>query len=112
MHYTVATTFWGDVSADPTQQVLFADDPGYCCNAYFTGLHDQTLINMSLQASLTQNRAAAQVLYNKIQVLTAKDAAIIPLYNPELIHVMSAKVTGFNVDAYGFYDWAKFGLQS
>jgi peptide/nickel transport system substrate-binding protein len=112
MHYTAATTFWGDVSADPTQQVLFADDPGYCCNAYFTGLHDQTLINMSLQASLTQNRAAAQVLYNKIQVLTAKDAAIIPLYNPQLIHVMSAKVTGFNVDAYGFYDWAKFGLQS
>ena len=112
MHYVVATTFWGDVSGDPTQQVLFANDPSYCCKSYFTGLNDPALIKMSLQASVTDNAAAAQALYNKIQILTAKDAAIIPLYNPELIHVMSAKVTGFNVDAFGFYDWAQFGLQS
>jgi len=111
MHYTVATTFWGDVSGDPTQQVLFANDPGYCCNAYFTGLHDTTLISLSRQASLTDNPAAAQALYNKIQILAAKDAHIIPLYNPELIHLMSARVTGFNVDSFGFYDWAQFGLR-
>ena len=111
MHYVVATTFWGDVSGDPTQQVLFTNDPKYCCNAYFTGLNDPMLIGLSRQASLTDNPAAAQALYNKIQVLTAHDAHVIPLYNPELIHLMSTKVTGFNVDSFGFYDWAKFGLQ-
>lgn len=112
MHYVAATTFWGDVSADPTQQVLFTNDPGYCCNAYFTGLHDAKLIKLSLAASLVSDPTAAQKIYNQIQILAAADAHVIPLYNPDLLNLISSNVTGFNVDAFGFYDWAQFGLRS
>lgn len=108
--YTAATTFWGDVGSDPTIQPLFADVPSYCCNAYFTGLKDQKLINLTDQAVTTTNRTQAQALYTEIQQRFASDMSVIPLYYPDLIHVMSANVTGFNVNPYGFYNWSEMGL--
>lgn len=111
-HYTMAETFWGDVNADPTTQPLFADVPAFCCNAYFTGLRDPQLIAMTWQAAATSARAAEQQQYDQIQQREAADAYVLPLYFPQLIHVYSSAVTGFNVDPYGMYDWAQMGLAS
>jgi peptide/nickel transport system substrate-binding protein len=108
--YTMATTFWGDTSADPSIQPLFAIDPSYCCNAYFTGLRDPSLVSLTRQAVTTSNRSQAQALYNQVQVEFAQDASVIPLYYPKLIHLLSSKVTGFNVNPYGFYNWSLMGL--
>lgn len=108
--FTMNTTFWGDVSADPSIQPLFAIDPAYCCNAYFTSLHDPALVTLTRQAVTTSDRQQAQQLFNKVQQDFARDMSLIPLYYPELIHVMSNRVTGFNVNAYGFYNWAEMGL--
>jgi peptide/nickel transport system substrate-binding protein len=108
--YTMNTTFWGDISADPSIQPLFAIDPSYCCNAYFTGLRDPSLVALTRKAATTTNRAAAQALFNQVQTRFAQDASLIPLYYPKLIHLLSSHVVGFNVNAYGFYNWAKMGL--
>ncbi len=108
--YTMNTTFWGDVSADPSIQPLFAIDPAYCCNAYFTGLRDPSLVTLTRQAVTTTSRGTAQGLYNQVQIRFAQDASLIPLYYPKLIHLLSSKVIGFNVNPYGFYDWSKMAL--
>jgi peptide/nickel transport system substrate-binding protein len=108
--YTMNTTFWGDVSADPSIQPLFAIDPSYCCNAYFTGLRDPSLVALTHEAVTTTDRAAAQALFNQVQTRFAQDMSLIPLYYPKLIHLLSSHVIGFNVNAYGFYNWAKMAL--
>lgn len=108
--YTMNTTFWGDVSADPSIQPLFAIDPAYCCNAYFTSLRDPGLVQLAQQAVTTSDRAQAQQLFNQVQVKFAQDGSLVPLYYPKLIHLLSNQVTGFNVNAYGFYNWAQMGL--
>lgn len=108
--FTMNTTFWGDVSADPSIQPLFAIDPAYCCNAYFTGLRDPSLVTLTHKAVTTADRGAAQTMFNQVQTRFAQDMSLIPLYYPKLIHLVSSHVTGFNVNAYGFYNWAKMGL--
>jgi peptide/nickel transport system substrate-binding protein len=108
--YTMATTFWGDISADPSVQPLFAIDPAYCCNAYFTGLRDPALVRLTHRAVTTTSRSQAQDLYNQVQTQFAQQASVIPLYYPKLIHLLSSHVTGFNVNSYGFYNWAKMAL--
>jgi peptide/nickel transport system substrate-binding protein len=108
--YTMNTTFWGDVSADPSVQPLFAIDPAYCCDAYFTGLNDPSLTSLTKRATTTSNRAQAQALYTQVQEQFAGQDSLIPLYYPDLIHLLSSHVTGFNVNPYGFYNWAQMGL--
>jgi peptide/nickel transport system substrate-binding protein len=108
--YTMNTTFWGDISADPSVQPLFAIDPAYCCDAYFTGLNDPSLTSLTEKATTTTNRVEAQALYNKVQTEFAQQDSLIPLYYPKLIHLVSTRVTGFNVNPYGFYNWAQMGL--
>lgn len=108
--YTMNTTFWGDVSADPSIQPLFAIDPAYCCNAYFTGLQDPSLVALTRHAVTVADRNQAQSLYDQVQTQFAQQMSLVPLYYPELIHLMSSRVTGFNVNAYGFYNWAQMGL--
>jgi ABC-type transport system substrate-binding protein len=108
--YTMATTFWGDISADPSVQPLFAIDPAYCCNAYFTGLRDPSLVSLARRAVTASPRSQAQNLYDQVQTQFAQQVSVIPLYYPKLIHVLSRRVVGFNVNAYGFYNWAKMAL--
>ena len=110
MTYTMNTTFWGDISADPSVQPLFAIDPAYCCNAYFTGLRDPSLVGLTHRAVTTASRSQAQSRYNQVQAQFAQQMSVIPLYYPKLIHVLSSHVVGFNVNAYGFYNWAKMAL--
>lgn len=110
MKYTMNTTFWGDISADPGVQPQFAIDPAYCCDAYFTGLRDPALVRLTHRAVTAANRSQAQHLYNQVQTQFARQMSLIPLYYPKLIHVLSSHVVGFNVNAYGFYNWAKMGL--
>lgn len=108
--YAMATTFWGNISSDPSVQPLFAIDPAYCCNAYFTGLRDPSLVSLARRAVTVSQRSQAQRLYDQVQTQFAQQASVIPLYYPKLIHVLSRRVTGFNVNAYGFYNWAKMAL--
>lgn len=110
MKYTMNTTFWGDISADPSVQPLFSIDPAYCCKAYFTGLRDPALVRLTRQAVTATSRSQAQNLYNQVQTQFAQQMSLIPLYYPKLIHLLSSQVVGFNVNAYGFYNWAKMGL--
>ena len=56
------------------------------------------------------SRSQAQNLYNQVQTQFAQQMSLIPLYYPKLIHLLSSQVVGFNVNAYGFYNWAKMGL--
>ncbi len=103
--YSINTTFWGDLSADPSVQPQFAIDPAYCCDAYFTGYDDKALVALVAKAIVTPNRAAAQTMFNKIQRDVANAAFLIPLYYPNLIYLTSSKVKGFSVNPYGLYDW-------
>ena len=103
--YAMNTTFWGDLSADPSVQPQFAIDPAYCCDAYFTGYHDPKLVALLSKAIVTQNHASAQAMFNTIQRDVADAAFLIPLYYPNLIYLTSSQVKGFRVNAYGLYDW-------
>lgn len=106
MKYMANTTFWGNVSADPSTQPLFAIDPDYCCEAYFTGFDSPDLTAKTYQAIATADRDKAQVLWDEIQTQVADAAFIVPLYNPKLTYVASSDVTGFEANPFGFYDWA------
>lgn len=109
MKYMANTTFWGDVSANPSTQPLFTIDPDYCCKAYFTGYDDPALVAKTKQAVATSDRAAAQTLWDAVQTSVADAAFVVPLYYPKLTYVAQATVAGFAADPYGFYDWASVG---
>jgi peptide/nickel transport system substrate-binding protein len=108
--YTANTTFWGNLSGDPSIQPLFAVDPDYCCDAYFTGYHDAGLVALLHRAINTADRAQAQTMFDEVQRKVAEAAFLVPLYYPDLTYVLSPKITGFKADPYGFYDWAAIGF--
>jgi peptide/nickel transport system substrate-binding protein len=110
--YAMNTTFWGDIGGDPSIQVLFAVDPAYCCDSYFTGYKDHDLISLAHKAINTRDRSAAQKQFDEIQRRVANAAFLIPLYYPDLIYLTSSRVQGFNVDPYGLYDWAAMSVSS
>ncbi|WP_284236185.1 ABC transporter substrate-binding protein [Mycobacterium antarcticum] len=109
MQYTAGTTFWGNVSADPSTQPLFAVDPDYCCQAYFTGYRNPALVNTLHDAIGTADRNAAQPLWDQVQKGVADGAFLVPLYYPKLTYVARRDVAGFKANPYGFYDWAAVG---
>jgi peptide/nickel transport system substrate-binding protein len=110
--YAMATTFWGDIDADSADQVLFAVDPAFGSNAYFTSLRDTSLISLAHKAAVEPSHSVEQQLYDQIQTRFANDASMAPLYYPQLIHLLANRVTQFNVNPYGFYDWAKIGVSN
>jgi peptide/nickel transport system substrate-binding protein len=107
--YTMNTTFWGDISGDPSIQPEFAIDPKYCCDAYFTGYHDPALIALTHKAIVTPNHAKAQQLFDEMQRRVADAAFLLPLYYPDLIYLTSNRVTRFKVSPYNLYDWKSIG---
>lgn len=109
-NYSAATTFWGDISADPSIQPLFAIDPAYCCDAYFSGYNDPALISLTHKAVDATDRQQAQLLFNRVQVEMAKAAYLVPLYYPKLNYLTSSKVTGFAADPFAMYNWRTVGL--
>ena len=108
--YTANTTFWGNLSGDPSIQPLFAVDPDYCCDAYFTGYHDADLVELLHKGINATDRAQAQTIFDDVQRQVAEAAFLIPLYYPDLTYVMNTKIVGFQADPYGFYDWAAIGF--
>jgi ABC-type transport system substrate-binding protein len=108
----MATTFFGDINSDSSVQPLFAIDPAYCCDAYFTHLDDKPLIALTWRAVDATSHAQAQQLYDQVQRQFAADASLVPLYEPDLTNLVSDKVTGFNVNDYGFYNWSAMGLRN
>jgi peptide/nickel transport system substrate-binding protein len=102
--YSMNTTFWGDLSADPSIQPQFAIVPSYCCDSYFTGYNDPKLIAL-VQKAIVSPRAGAQALFDKMQRDVANAAFLLPLYYPNLIYLTSKQVKGFTVNPYGLYDW-------
>lgn len=107
--YSANTTFWGNVSGDPAIQSLFAIDPAYCCDAYFTSYKDPALVSLTHQAVAEADPAKAKPLWDDVQRKVADAAFIVPLYYPQLTYLSSTKVAGFAADPAGFYDWSKVG---
>lgn len=104
--FTAATTFWGNVSGDPAIQSLFANVPDYCCDAYFTGLNDATLIEQTNAAIAESDAAKAQAAWDDVQRSVAKANHIVPLYFPQLTYLGSSSVQNFQTTPAGFYNWA------
>ena len=104
--FTAATTFWGNISGDPSIQPRFAVDPAYCCQAYFTGYDDPALVALLGRAIAEPDRAKAQPLWDQVQKRVAEAAFIVPLYNPQLTYLRTHSVRGFVASPAGFYDWA------
>ncbi|MBA2559413.1 MAG: ABC transporter substrate-binding protein [Propionibacteriales bacterium] len=110
--YTAATTFWGDVMADPSIQPQFALDPGYCCDAYFSGYDDPQLVALVQKAINATDTTEAQSLFDELQRKAAEAAFLVPLYYPQLTYLLSKDIGGFSADPFGFYDWAAVGRTS
>jgi peptide/nickel transport system substrate-binding protein len=110
LNYTAATTFWGNISANPSVQPLFAIDPNFCCDAYFSGYNDPQLIKLTHKAVTATDEQQAQQLFNQVQIQMAKASYLVPLYYPELTYLASADITGFGADPFGMYDWRTVGL--
>lgn len=109
--FTASTTFWGNISGDPSIQAAFSNDPAFCCDAYFTGLNDPSLVQATLAAINDPNRVTAQSLWDKVQRAVADVAHIVPLYYPQLTYVATSQVQGFAASPAGLYDWAKVWKQ-
>jgi peptide/nickel transport system substrate-binding protein len=109
--FTANTTFWGNISGDPSIQALFSNDPAFCCDAYFTGLNDPSLVQKTIAAINETDRSTAQALWDEVQQAVADVAHIVPLYYPQLTYVATPQVQGFAASPAGLYDWAKVWKQ-
>ncbi len=109
--FTMSTTFWGNLTANPSVQPLFWTDPDYCCDAYFTGLNNPDTVALARKATSETDPAKVQARYDDLQRAVAKDSAVIPLYYPDLNYVMTESVAGFTVAPNLTYPWAQIGFR-
>ena len=106
----MATTFWGNLIPDPTIEPVFWVDPGYCCEAYFTGYDDPEATALVHEAVSTFDQAEAKALFDEVQRGVAESAHVLPLFVADLTYLSSDEVTGFSANAYGTYPFEQLGL--
>ena len=108
--YQMATTFWGNLIPDPTIEPAFWVDPGYCCEAYFTGFDDPEATALVHEAINTFDTEEAQLLFDEVQRVVADAAHVLPLFVADLTYMSTDEVTGFFANAYGTYPFEQIGL--
>ena len=108
--YQMATTFWGNLIPDPTIEPAFWVDPGYCCEAYFTGFNDPDATALVHEAISTFDHDEAQRLFDEVQRVVADAAHVLPLFVADLTYMSTDEVTGFFANAYGTYPFEQIGL--
>ncbi len=108
--YQMATTFWGNLIPDPTIEPAFWVDPGYCCEAYFTGFDDPDATALVHEAINAYDTNEAQRLFDELQRVVADAAHVLPLFVADLTYMSTDEVTGFFANAYGTYPFEQIGL--
>jgi peptide/nickel transport system substrate-binding protein len=103
--FSLASSGWDNFIGDPSTQLLFFEDPSYCCKSDFSGYDDKAAAALANQAVATTDPAQAKQLYSQVQQSEAQSSHVIPLYFPDLVFLTSAKVTGFSSDPYGTYSY-------
>jgi peptide/nickel transport system substrate-binding protein len=93
--YELSTTFWANYQPDPTVQPLFAIDPDYCCDAYFSGYDskaDVERLNKAIAATDPEERRQG---FADVQKALAESAHLIPLFFPDLTYLSTTNLAGF-----------------
>ena len=108
--FQMATTFWGNLIPDPTIEPAFWVDPGYCCEAYFTGFDDPDATALVHEAINAFDTDEAQRLFDELQRVVADAAHVLPLFVADLTYMSTDEVTGFFANAYGTYPFEQIGL--
>lgn len=108
--FQMATTFWGNLIPDPTIEPAFWVDPGYCCDAYFTGFDDADATALVHEAIGAFDTDEAQRLFDELQRVVADAAHVLPLFVADLTYMSTDEVTGFFANAYGTYPFEQIGL--
>jgi len=108
--FTISTDTWGDFIGDPSSQVLFYEDPNYCCNSYFTNYSDAESATLANQAVNEIDPAKAKAMFLQVQQLEAKSSHVIPLFYAQFVFLTTTKVTGFQSDPFGTYSYASIAF--
>jgi peptide/nickel transport system substrate-binding protein len=103
--FGMASSGWDNFIGDPSVQVLFFEDPAYCCNADFSGYNDPAAAALANRAVAATDPDEAKSLYSQVQQSEATSSHVIPLYFPDLVFLTSKKVTGFSADPFGTYSF-------
>jgi peptide/nickel transport system substrate-binding protein len=104
--FTISTDTWGDFIGDPSSQVLFYEDPNYCCNDYFTNYSDSAAATLANQAVAEIDPAKAKAMFLQVQQLESQSSHVIPLFYADFVFLTTSKVTGFKSDPFGTYSYA------
>jgi peptide/nickel transport system substrate-binding protein len=110
--FSFVSSGWDNFIGDPSTQVLFFEDPNYCCKSDFSGYDDKAAAALANQAVATTDPTQAKQLYLQVQQSEAQSSHVIPLYYPDLVFLTTSKVTGFSSDPYGTYSYTTMALQS
>jgi peptide/nickel transport system substrate-binding protein len=101
--YQLGTSYWTMDIADPDELVTFAVDPAGGAQQFYTGYHNQNVIDLSHQAQKQTNPNKRKALYAQIQRLAAQDAFMGFLYYTPYRWAFSSKLHGFFVQPLGNY---------
>jgi peptide/nickel transport system substrate-binding protein len=104
--FTISTDTWGDFVGDPSEQLLFYEDPSYCCSDYFTNYSDPDAATLANQAVAAIDPAKAKAMFLQVQQLESKSSHVIPLFYAQFVFLTTSKVTGFKSDPFGTYSYA------
>jgi peptide/nickel transport system substrate-binding protein len=108
--FGLASSGWDNFIGDPSVQVLFFQDPAFCCKADFSGYDDKAAAALANQAVSTIDPIQAKALYSQVQKMEADSSHVIPLYYPDLVFVTTSKVKGFTSDPFGTYSYPTISL--
>jgi peptide/nickel transport system substrate-binding protein len=103
--FNLASSGWDNFIGDPSVQVLFFEDPAYCCKSDFSGYDDKAAADLANRAVAATDPAQAKSLYGQVQRSQADSSHVLPLYFPDLVFMTTTKVTGFSADPFGTYSY-------
>ena len=104
--FNISTDTWGDFVGDPSEQLLFYEDPNYCCNDYFTNYSDPAAATLANQAAAVTDPAQAKAMFLQVQQLESQSSHVIPLFYAKFVFLTTTKVTGFTSDPFGTYSYS------
>ena len=104
--FSISTDTWGDFVGDPSEQLLFYEDPAYCCNDYFTNYNDPAAATLANQAVAVTDPAKAKAMFLQVQQLESQSSHVIPLFYADFVFLTTTKVTGFTADPFGTYSYS------